>query len=50
LAELVSSPIEIKDELDSGSLAIEQLETPPEGDPQVSDAHDPSILHSIPLK
>jgi hypothetical protein len=50
LAELVSSPIETKDEADSDSLAIEQLEAPPEGDPQVSDAHDPSILHSIPLK
>ena len=50
LAELVSSPIETKDELDSDSLAIELLEAPPEGDPQVLDAHDPSILHSIPHK
>jgi hypothetical protein len=50
LAELVSSPIETKDELDSDSLATEQLEAPPEGDPQVLDAHDPSILHSIPHK
>lgn len=50
LAELVSSPIETKDELDSDSLAIELLEAPPEGDPQVLDAHDQSILHSIPHK
>ena len=50
LAELVASPLETKDELDSDSLAIEQREAPPEGDPQVLDAHDPSILHSIPHK
>ena len=50
LAELVSSPIEIKDESDSESQAIELVATPPEGSPQDLDDADHAILHSIPHK
>lgn len=50
LAELVADPIETRGELETDSLAIELLETPPEGDPQFAESDDPILLHTIPLK
>lgn len=47
LAELVSSPIEIESESDSGSQEVQLLETPPEGSPQVLDERDPALLHKV---